>query len=283
MKKRIWRWLLPLLLVLCIVFTGWVIWDNNRFVVTHYTIENEKIPDSFTGFRIAQVSDLHNCEFGENHEDLLQALKDGKPDMIAITGDLVDSYFPHLERSMDFVARATQVAPVYYVSGNHESRQDYKEICRRLEQLDVTVLDGNSVVLTRETDTITLLGVQDPAFFADSLSDDKDEDKKEMRDLLSQLQMPEGFCVLLSHRNDMLELYAETGADLVLSGHAHGGQFRLPWIGGIYAGKLFPKHDGGVYTQEDTTLVVSRGLGNSLFPFRVNNPPELVFVTLKSE
>lgn len=280
MKKRIWRWLLPVLLALCLVFTGWVIWDNNRFVITQYTIENEKIPESFTGFRIAQVSDFHNCQFGENNEELLQALEEGQPDVIAITGDLVDSYYPHLERSMDFVAKASEIAPIYYVSGNHESRLDYEEICRRLEQLGVTVLDGSSAFLTRGTDTITLLGVQDPEFTVDPITGNE---TVAMRKMLSKLEMPDGFCILLSHRNNMLDPYAETGADLVLSGHAHGGQIRLPWIGGVYAGGLFPKYDGGVYTKENTTLVVSRGLGNSLFPFRVNNPPELVFVTLKAE
>lgn len=280
MKKRIWRWLLPLLLALCLAFTGWVIWDNNRFVVTQYTIENEKIPESFAGFRIAQVSDFHNCEFGENHEDLLQALEEGKPDIIAITGDLVDSYFPHIDRSLDFVARASQIAPIYYVSGNHESRLDYEEICRRLEQLGVSVLDECSVILTKGEDTIALSGVKDPSFFVKS---DLDDENKIFRGMLSQVEFPEGYNILLSHRNNMLELYAETDAELVLSGHAHGGQFRLPWIGGIYAGELFPKHDGGVYTQENTTLVVSRGLGNSLIPFRINNPPELVFVTLKAK
>ena len=280
MKKRIWRWLLPPLLALCLVFTGWVIWDNNRFVVTHYTIENEKIPESFTGFRIAQVSDFHNCEFGENHEDLLQALKDGKPDMIAITGDLVDSYFPHLERSMDFVARASQIAPIYYVSGNHESRLDYEEICQRLEQLDVTVLNGSSIPVSRGTDTITLSGVKDPAFFIDP---DLDNDAEVLRDLLSQLELPEGYNILLSHRNNMLYFYAKAGVDLALSGHAHGGQFRLPWIGGIYAGELFPEYDCGVYKRSNTTMVVSRGLGNSIIPFRINNPPELVFITLKAK
>ncbi len=278
MKKRIWRWLLPALLALCVVFTGWVIWDNNRFVITEYTIESTWLPESFTGFCMAQVSDFHNSRFGEENEDLLRALEEGKPDAIAITGDLVDSYRPNLEKSMDFVAKASKIAPVYYVSGNHESRQDYYEICQRLQQLDVTVLDGRSVSLTRGTDTIFFSGVQDPAFFADPLLDEEEE---VMQELLARLELPEGFCILLSHRNNMLDLYAQTGADLVLSGHAHGGQVRLPWIGGVYAEGFFPEDDGGVYTKENTTLVVSRGLGNSLIPFRVNNPPELVFVTLK--
>lgn len=283
MNKRVWRWLGPILLVLCLVFTGWVIWDNNRFVITEYTIESDRLPESFAGIRIAQVSDFHNSRFGSENQELLQALEEGKPDLIAITGDLVDSYHPNLEKSMDFVEKAIQIAPVYYVSGNHESRQDYVQIFHRLQQLGVTILDGNSVSLTKGTDEITLLGVRDPAFFIDPDCDEKDEDKRVMQKLLEKLEIPAGFSVLFSHRNNMLEIYAQTGVDVVLSGHAHGGQVRLPWIGGVYAGGFFPKEEGGVYTKGNTTLVVSRGLGNSLIPFRINNPPELVFITLTTK
>ena len=277
MKKRIWRWLLPTLLALCFLFTGWVIWDNNRFVITEYTVENEKLPESFSGFRIAQVSDFHNCQFGEDHEDLLQALEVGKPDIIAITGDLVDSYHPDLENSMDFVEGATKIAPVYYVSGNHESRQDYAQICLRLEQLGVTILEERSATLRRGTDAIVLLGVQDPAFYADPK---RDEDEQVMQELIAEIEFPKEFSILLSHRNNMLDIYADVGADLVLSGHAHGGALQFPWGGGFYAnGKLFPEYTNGIYKQDETTMIVSRGIGNSLLPLRINNTPELVFVT----
>ena len=282
MKKRIWRWLLPVLIAVSVAFTAWVIWDNNRIVITQYVVQNDELPESFSGFRIAQVSDFHNSHFGSGNETLLQAIKAGNPDIIAITGDLVDSYHPDLENSLAFVEEVVKIAPVYYVSGNHESRQDYEKICIGLELLGVTILEGRSDTIERGADQIALLGVEDPAFYLDpDEALEEDADKQVMAQLLAEMEIPEGFSVLLSHRHNMLDLYADTGADLVLSGHIHGGQFRLPWLGGVFAGgKFFPEYDGGMYTQEDTTLIVSRGLGNSIFPFRVNNPPELVFITL---
>ena len=278
MKKRIWRWLLPVLIVVSVAFTAWVIWDNDRIVITQYAVENDKLPESFSGFRIAQISDFHNSHFGEDNIELLQAIKAGNPDIIAITGDLVDRYHPDIDNSMAFVEEAVKIAPVYYVSGNHEFRLDYDEIRRRLIALGVTIVEGQCVSLFRGEDAISISGVQDIAFSLDPLTD---VEELVMQELLSQIDYPEGFCILLSHRNNMMEPYADAKVDLVLSGHAHGGQFRLPWLGGVFAGgQLFPEYDGGMYTQEDTTLIVSRGLGNSIFPFRVNNPPELVFITL---
>ena len=281
MKKRIWHRLLSALVALCLALIIWVFLDSSRFVITQYTIEDSEIPESFTGFCIAQVSDFHNSHFGRGNTKLLQALKEGKPDMIAITGDLVDSYHPDLENSMAFVAEAVKIAPVYYVSGNHESRQDYEEICLRLKRLGVTILEERSATLNRDADTITLLGVQDPYFFT---KPKWNEDERVMQELLAQIQFPEGFCILLSHRNEMLDLYAQTGADLVLSGHAHGGVVQFPWGEGLYANrKMFPDYTNGMYEQDETILIVSRGIGNSLLPLRVNNTPELVFITLKAE
>lgn len=261
----------PVLCVLLLVFLGlllWSLWGNTALTVTAYPIRHEEIPDRFDGFTIAQVSDLHNAEFGKDNEKLLALLEEAQPDMIAITGDLVDSRKTDLEVAVAFAREAVKIAPTYYVTGNHEARiAQYALLKTALTELGVVVLENESLLLQREQDTVTLTGLTDPDF---------------------GIPWPELSCdtyqIVLSHRPERFDLYAQQELDLVLSGHAHGGQFRLPFVGGLYAPHqgLFPEYDAGLFTEGDTTMVVSRGLGNSLFPLRFNNRPELVIVTLES-
>jgi len=176
------------------------------------------------------------------------------------------------------------IAPVYYVTGNHEARiSEYGKLKTALEITGVTVLENERTVLEKDGDTITLLGIDDPSFTADYLTGDSAAVvKNTLDDLVTE---GVGYTVLLSHRPELFDVYAESGVNLVFSGHAHGGQIRLPFIGGLAAPNqgLFPKYDAGLFTEGDTNMVVSRGLGNSLFPFRVNNRPEIVVVQLTSE
>lgn len=261
----------PVLRVLLLIFLGlllWSLWGNTALTVTEYTIRDEEIPDRFDGFTIAQVSDLHNAEFGKDNEKLLALLEEAQPDIIAITGDLVDSRKTDLEVAVAFAREAVKIAPTYYVTGNHEARiAQYTLLKAALTELGVVVLENESLLLQREQDTVTLTGLVDPDF---------------------GIPWPELSCeayqIVLSHRPERFDLYAQQELDLVLSGHAHGGQFRLPFVGGLFAPHqgFFPEYDAGLFTEGDTTMVVSRGLGNSLFPLRFNNRPELVIVTLES-
>lgn len=263
----------------------WLIWGNRALTVTHLTVEGQQLPAPFSGLRIAQVSDLHNAQFGPDNQDLLALLEAQNPDLIVLTGDLVDSRRTNLEVGISFGTRAAQIAPTYFVPGNHEARlsgEDYAALKQGLEAGGVTVLENRLATLERDGTYITLAGVYDPGFYTDYL----------MRDtalvagtLLSGLGLEEQeYTVLLSHRPELLDSYAAHPVDLVFAGHAHGGQVRLPGIGGLAApGQgLFPKYDAGLFTQEGTQMVVSRGLGNSIFPLRVNNRPELVVVELKA-
>lgn len=263
---------LIILLLIILVLLLWSLWGNTALMVTKHTVSNEKIPDAFDDFKIVQVSDLHNAEFGENNEKLLALLEETQPDMIAITGDLVDSRRTDLEIAVAFAAEAVKLAPTYYVPGNHEARlpEEYAALKTALSDLGVVVLENESLLLEKETACITLTGLMDPDFGDPSAA---------LPELTS-----ENYQVVLSHRPELLALYAEYGLDLVFTGHAHGGQFRLPFIGGLFAPHqgFFPKYDSGVFTQDHTQMVVSRGLGNSLFPLRFNNRPELIVVTLES-
>lgn len=202
--------------------------------------------------------------------------KDADPDIILITGDIIDSGDPDIEAAMDYVDTAVQIAPVYFVAGNHESRSGlYTVLSERLIAAGVILLDNQSVYLEKGDEQIAITGIQDPDFFKSDSA---------FIDTLATLENPDCFSILLSHRPEMMEQYAEDGYDLVFAGHAHGGQIRFPFMSGIYAPDqgFFPEYSSGMYTVEDTSMIVSRGLGNSIIPLRIFNQPELVLVTLTS-
>ena len=279
MKKRnILLILVALIFIICVICT---IWGNTALELNTYTIESEKLPKSFDGYKIAHVSDLHNNEMGEDNENLLAMLKDSAPDIIAITGDIVDSRNTDIEIALQFANEAEKIAPCYYITGNHEARvSEYESLKKGLIEIGVTVLEDKSISLEKSGEDITLMGVDDPSFITDYLFGD---DEEVMQDKLSELKSENSYTILLSHRPELFKIYVENDIDLVLSGHAHGGQFRLPFVDGLYAPNqgLFPEYDSGLYTEENTNMIVSRGIGNSLFPFRFNNRPEVILVKLK--
>ena len=274
MKKRdiiILATATTLLLALAI----WMIWGNIAVTVSEYRIECEDLPDSFDGFRIAQVSDLHNDELGEGNARLLKKLKETEPDIIVLTGDLVDRSRTDISVAVNFAKEACLVAPTFYVSGNHESAiasEAYAELCDGLVSVGVTVLENNSVALERDGEYISLVGVSDQNF-GGALTDEE---------LMALKSEKADFSIILAHRPQGFDQYAACGYDLLLCGHLHGGQFRLPFLGGLYAPNygFFPEYDGGTYEKEGSVMVVSRGVGNSSFPIRFNNPREIVLVEL---
>ena len=278
-KKRI----LSILSLILVVLIGWTLWGNTALEVNEYEIVSDRIPQGFDGFRIAQVSDLHNAEFGEGNGKLIEQLSQTDPDIIVITGDLIDSRHTDLNIALEFCREIMNIASVYYVSGNHEARVDeYSELKIGLAEAGVIVLETEKLELTSEGESITLIGLKDPSFRTDYLFGDA---ASVTQYALGELQnVSDGFTILFSHRPELFDTYVEAGVDLVFSGHAHGGQFRLPLIGGLVAPNqgFFPKYDAGLFCEGKTTMIVSRGVGNSIIPFRINNPPEIVAVELKS-
>ena len=278
-KKKIIYVLVGILLVLIV----WIAWGNTALELNIYTISNRELPDAFDGYRVAQVSDLHNAEFSDGNQRLLDMLREAEPDMIAITGDLIDSRKTNIAVALAFAKEAVKIAPCYYVSGNHEARvSEYRELKTGLEAAGVTVLDDARVEIEIFGKSITVIGVNDPSFHADYLTSDAAVMDRKLSELSSE---DAGFTILLSHRPELFDTYAAHDMDLVLTGHAHGGQFRLPLIGGLIAPNqgLFPKYDDGLYSEGNTNMIVSRGLGNSIIPFRFNNRPEVVLIELKSQ
>lgn len=271
-------------IILLLFLVIWTIWGNTALMVSTITITNGRIPSAFSGFRIAQVSDFHNAELGKNNSKLLQMLSENAPNIIAITGDLVDSRHPNIDIALDFAKEAVKIAPVYYVTGNHEAfLSQYGELKTSLEMAGVIVLEDKALQLEHNGEKITLIGLSDPKFTTHSNDGISGEISDIFTNKLKNLSDVENkYTILLSHRPELFETYVNCNIDLVLSGHAHGGQFRLPFIGGIIAPHqgLFPKYDAGLYTDGDTNMVVSRGIGNSIIPFRFNNRPEIVLVKL---
>lgn len=264
-------------MAVCVAIFAWLYWGNTAIQTTHIAIVSESLPEQYDGFTIVQVSDLHNASFGEGQKRLIAEVRAAAPDIIAVTGDMIDANRTDVETAMEFVYAAVEIAPVYYVTGNHEAMTgEYAELKRQMLAAGVTILENEGVEISRAGAIVRILGLDDPAMSSRAAA----------KAALYSMMREEGaaqYTVLLSHRPEMFSTYAASGVDLVLTGHAHGGQVRLPFIGGLYApGQgVFPKYDAGTYVNGETTMVVSRGLGNSSFPVRVNNRPELVAVTLR--
>lgn len=261
-------------------------WANARVWNARVEIRDEKIPAAFDGFILCQVSDVHNEARGEGNAALLRALREAAPDLICITGDFLDSRRTDLDFALELAGQLAEIAPAVYVTGNHEARRmDLSALEAGLAARGVRVLRDDWMPLARGGEEIALLGLDDPGFAAGedwTLAEGLDQTQARLSALLAQAG--DRFSLVLSHRPELLPAYAEAGADLVLSGHAHGGQVRLPGIGGLFApGQgILPRLTSGVYERGETRLVVSRGLGNSSFPLRVFNPPEIVTVTLRA-
>ena len=268
--------------IILIIITALIMWGNKALETNTYIIESDKISRSFDSYRIAQVSDLHNTQIGKDNNRLINALKTAKPDVIAVTGDIIDSMFTNVDVAVNFMEQAVEIAPCYYINGNNESRipDEYEKLKAELAKLNVTILENDSIKLSKNGDYITLSGINDPVFYADIVRPNLTETT-----IKNAKPDDDSYTILLSHRPELFDLYVKYDFDLVFSGHAHGGQFRLPFIGGLYAPHqgAFPEYDSGLFTEENTNMLVSRGVGNSLFPFRINNRPEIIIAELKAK
>ncbi|MCL1807947.1 MAG: metallophosphoesterase [Oscillospiraceae bacterium] len=260
--------------------------SNNAPGTETVTVRSNRLPEAFDGFRIVQLSDLHQKTFGKDNETLLGLVRDAKPDMIALTGDLIDSV-EAFSYAVELLPKLTAIAPVYYVTGNHEWSADGKTAYmgrnRLITRLEDAVtesggvwLDSSFCTLERGGERIILAGLCDPN------GPRTEPNVHELRQMIEREQDAELFSLLLSHRHDID--YTHSGFDVVLSGHAHGGVIRLPFTDGLRgpAREWFPKGTSGLLRQGDTQVVVSRGLGDTYFP-RFLNRPQVVVVVLSCQ
>jgi len=278
-----------IILIALIIF---LIDQNNHLVISRYKYKSSKLKKDFHGYKIMQISDLHNKDF---HGRLSKKIALEKPDIIFITGDLIDASRTNFQVVKRLISQIKDISKIYYVSGNHEHTSgEYFNVLELLKRFGVIILDDKYLKLKRGNSEIGLLGVADPrinmnkkSYFkatADDYlkSDHKDYFNRKLRKLFEEVDTD--FNILLSHRPEEIKTYSENKLDIVFSGHAHGGQIRLPFIGGLFSPKqgLFPKLTNGIHRINTTSMVISRGLGNSRFPFRIFNRPEIVVLQLKS-
>ena len=272
-KKNKFRITVPILLVVELVLIVFFLYQNYHLVVTEYTFNSGKITDELDGYRIVQISDLHNQWFGKKQKKLLSMIEECKPDIIVVTGDAVDSNHTNYGITLDFFEGAVGIAPVYYITGNHEEwlqgTEEYSDYLSKIEQMGVNYIDGKTV----EVDGLELMGaeaassvtgMQKEAFGGEEISNSKESSDRTDKSLK----------IVLSHEPEYYD------ADLIFAGHIHGGQFIIPGKGGLLSPdfSFFPKYYGDMYDLGNAKLVVSRGLGNSIVPVRINNFPEIVVV-----
>ncbi|MBO4325459.1 MAG: DUF1294 domain-containing protein [Lachnospiraceae bacterium] len=262
----------PVFVILTLLVTGACFYMNLHLTVSEYEYVSEEIPPKLDGCRIVQVSDLHNQFYGFHEQALTNRIAELKPDIIVVTGDVVDCHFTNYKLALRFFEGAVKIAPVYYVTGNHEGRlsgKRYEDFKRQMDELGVHRIDNTKV----ELEGLTIIGIGD---------DDLAVPPRE-------LQTDEGFCICLAHEPMYYNRYLALGADIAFVGHMHGGQIIIPGKGGFISPDFtfFPElyagaHDYTLKTGQAMTMYISRGLGNSVLPLRINNYPELVAVTLRS-
>jgi len=277
-----------LFILTIIAVTVGVIWidSNTRLVTTEYKLYYENLPESFDGYRIVLLADLHGAEHGEDNRRLVEAIEAVNPDIITIAGDIIDRFQPgkpverQIEIAQTLVHQLVRIAPVYYVTGNHEwdrdiSRAEREQLFAMLAENEVTVLRNQHRRLTIGNDSIILAGVEDPGGPADMIR------PVDFINNVIQRENPD-FLVVLNHRNNS-PLFGEQGVDLILSGHAHGGMVRLPFTDGLIGAQyeIFPTYTRGVYTRGETNMVVTAGLGNHFGWTRFLNNPQVVVVELR--
>lgn len=268
-------------------------YNVNTLEVTKYVVENKKVPKEFDGYNIVQISDLHSKLFGENNKKLIQKIKSLNPDIVVVTGDLIDGENNNYNVALDFMKEISKLYRVYYIIGNHEQKSlikkykdEYKDYFNKLHQIDFVNLDNNKVEIVKGDSNINLYGLTVPYSCYKYLFDNQETTSIDINFLEEKLGKVdrEQFNILLAHTPFYFDEYEKWGADLTLCGHVHGGIVRLPLVGGLLSPdrKFFPKYDLGEYIKNKSTMIVSKGLGGSKVLIRVNCKPEIVNIKLKN-
>ncbi len=263
-------------LIFCLIYFSTVIG------ITRYNVGSEKIPSEFDGFKILQISDFHTGTFHGGTEKLIYMVKKEKPDIVVLTGDLIDENNVNLVPVTRLVSQLTPTLPVYAVSGNHDVwYYNFEKYQNMLRKFGVTILENKKVILRRGKAEINLYGIGDPYTWNDKSAEEY------LNESITGLKPSTGYNILLFHRANMFDAIKGKGFQLVFSGHMHGGQLQIPFRGGLISPqqnrRWFPAYTDGRWTEADTTMLVSRGLGNNVPVPRFLNPPEIVVATLRSK
>lgn len=296
MKKLLKVLLLFAAIVIGIVICAWL--ENNWIQVSRYTVSSTKVPTGFNGFKILQLTDLHSKSFGQDNQGLISAINRIDPDIIVITGDMLNSLNDEGEVFLSLARELVSKYPIYYISGNHEQIAEvkaaesnsgwYTRYIAQLKQLGIVNLDNQRIQVRRGADSINLYGLVLPLRYYSSknaphYAGEKRFSSEYIERCLGKVDN-RGYNVLLVHTPFYFDTYSHWGADLVLAGHLHGGVIRIPFLGGVLSPDegLFPAYDAGKYKNNMATMVVSRGLGDSV-GWRIFNRPEVVVITLERQ
>ena len=270
------------IIIVMVLVLGFLYYENNSVDISHYAVDNIEIPMEFDGVKILQISDLHSKSFGKDQKRLIEIIRSLKPDFIFLTGDFIDYRSNRIEPCTDLISGIKDVSPIYFVTGNHEeSSSVFLTFKQMLQDNGVIILDDETAILKRGEGEILISGISDREVLSNSQSGTGIKFKRTLNSLAID---KDHYHILLAHRPELIHYYSEANFDLVFSGHAHGGQVRLPFVGGLVApGQgLFPEYTENVHVVGATSMVISRGLGNSIIPQRLFNHPEIVVVTLNS-
>ena len=274
--------------ILLLAFAARIYVDNNLLEISRYKVTSNKIPDSFDGFKILQLSDLHSKSFGDGNIKLMEKINGENPDIVVMTGDMVDSKDTDFDVFTDLAGEISKNYDTYYILGNHEqslSKKRRKMLTDTLTEFGVKVLDNEKVTITKGEDSINLYGLWFNLRYYKDSSNEYTKDvffgEEQIKKILGTPNT-DSYNILLTHNPLYADTYSDWGADLTLSGHIHGGIIRIPFAGGVLSPekKFFPEYDGGMYQVDDKILIVNRGLGNSNFALRIFNRPEILVITL---
>lgn len=277
-----------ILIVIIPVIT--MIVSNKVISISRYTINSDKIPNAFDNFKILQLSDLHSKEFGNKNEELIKKIDQENPDVIFMSGDMVNSYDKNFEVFFQLVDNLSEKYSIYYILGNHEENlydDDINEIIKYLKEKNVNVINNTKIELTKDNEKINLYGLgYNQKYYTQSgnkYGNDMQYTENIISEVLGNVNTNE-YNILLTHSPLLFEAYSNWGADLVFAGHIHGGVIIVPFLGGLLSPeeKFFPKYYKGEYTLNNSKMIVNAGLGNGRIPIRMFNRPDVSVVTLKS-
>lgn len=276
-----------------LLFTGYAYWSTKQLRTTEYNITSSKIAPELDGLRILQLSDLHGNVFGRYNHRLIKKIWAIQPDIIVLTGDLLDGD-EGINIAVTLMRKLIKVCPIYYVTGNHEARSaNLQDLLPELAKMGVTYLQNDHAYITRDGKSIAIAGIDDPSIAIDKPNDLSHDEEIMLEEVIVQHKIKEAtvgipdsqFTILLSHRPEKWPIYQQAPVDLVFCGHAHGGQVRLPYTEGLYAPHqgLMPKLTSGIHEEGDKQMIVSRGVGNATIIPRIFNEPEMPLITLHNK
>lgn len=271
-------------------------YETESLEITKYEIENEKIPKEFDNFKIVQISDLHNKSFGKGNKRLLEKIDSQNPDIVVITGDLVEGDNKNFDVALNLIDELLKKYKVYHIIGNHEQKslikkhkELYKTYFDKLYKKNIVNLDNEKIRIKKDGKYINIYGLiipleYYPYFFKNYENKNMKLEQDFINNKLGEINRDE-YNILLAHTPFFFEDYEKYGVDLVLAGHVHGGIIRLPKVGGLLSPnrEFFPKYDFGKYIKNNTTMLLSKGLGGSKVLIRFACKPEIVSITLKSK